>query len=55
MPSDDWKDAPQYNCPNDRDHKMESRCVESSCGGFDDYKFRCKDCGETWWAEGPDA
>lgn len=28
---------------------------ESSCGGYEDYKYRCNYCDETWWIDGPDA
>lgn len=28
---------------------------ESSCGGYEDYQYRCFGCGATWWVEGPDA
>jgi len=35
--------------------QVEYRIWESSCGGYDDYKFRCNHCQETWWVEGPDA
>jgi RecJ-like exonuclease len=34
---------------------IEYREWESSCGGFDDYYYRCKACGADWWVEGPDA
>lgn len=53
----DWIDEPSYTCPKDTggNHEVQSRCVESSCGGYDDYKFKCKTCGEVWWQEGPDA
>ena len=28
---------------------------ESNCGGYRDFKFKCKDCGHTWWIEGADS
>jgi hypothetical protein len=31
------------------------RSWESSCGGYDDYKYHCRDCNKTWWVEGADA
>ena len=34
---------------------VEVRDWESSCGGFDDYHYRCLKCNEDWWIEGPDA
>ena len=27
---------------------------ESSCGGYEDYKYTCSDCGHYWWIDGPD-
>ena len=34
---------------------IEYKTVESSCGGFEDEHYRCLDCGNDWWIEGPDA
>lgn len=31
------------------------RVWESSCGGYEDYHYRCFGCGKTWWVEGADA
>lgn len=31
------------------------RIWESSCGGFEDTKYECRDCNLTWWVDGPDA
>ncbi len=31
------------------------RLWESSCGGYEDYNFKCKGCGKDWWVEGADA
>lgn len=28
---------------------------ESSCGGYEDYKYTCTKCGHYWWIEGSDA
>jgi transposase-like protein len=28
---------------------------DSHCGGFEDDQYRCNDCGDTFWVEGPDA
>ena len=35
--------------------KIEVREWESSCGGYEDYRYRCKECGGSWWIDGPDA
>lgn len=34
---------------------VEVREWESSCGGYEDYKYRCNNCNQSWWIEGPDA
>ena len=28
---------------------------ESSCGGYEDYKYTCAACGFYWWEEGIDS
>lgn len=28
---------------------------ESSCGGWEDYRYTCKECGHTWWVDGIDS
>jgi DNA-directed RNA polymerase subunit M/transcription elongation factor TFIIS len=28
---------------------------ESSCGGYEDYKFTCGLCGHHWWVDGIDS
>lgn len=28
---------------------------ESNCGGYEDYKYKCGDCGATWWIDGIDS
>lgn len=33
------------------------RMWESSCGGYEDYKYECQDkaCGYEWWVDGIDS
>ena len=31
------------------------RVWESSCGGFEDYRYDCKACGASWWVDGIDS
>jgi len=31
------------------------RIWESSCGGYEDYKFKCTSCGKVRWVDGPDS
>lgn len=35
--------------------QIKYRKWESSCGGFEDYHYRCVACGKDWWCEGGDA
>lgn len=55
----DWKPTkaqnPSFVCHECKSGEVEYRDWESSCGGYDDTHYRCKDCGHSWWVEGPDA
>jgi hypothetical protein len=31
------------------------RLWESSCGGYEDYHFKCNNCNHSWWIEGIDS
>ena len=31
------------------------RTWDSSCGGYEDFKYTCPDCGHYWWIEGADS
>jgi len=31
------------------------RVWESSDGAYEDYKYRCDDCGHSWWVDGIDS
>lgn len=42
-------------CPKCRQKQVVYQTWESSCGGYTDYKMRCKACGHMWWVEGSDA
>lgn len=52
---DGWKQETEYGCRKCDSRNVQSKCWESSCGGYEDYKFKCGSCGHTWWVEGPDA
>lgn len=44
-------------CPKCHRKTVFLKCWESSCGGYEDEKYRCTapDCGYSWWVEGADA
>lgn len=51
----DWVKCDDRPC-----HKCESKEVmyriwESSCGSYEDEKYKCLKCGHTWWIEGSDS
>lgn len=61
---DDWKHAVVKDAEgNDVGwpcRKCDGRNVyykewESSCGGYEDMKYECRDCKRTWWVEGADS
>jgi hypothetical protein len=35
--------------------KCKEQLWESSCGGYEDYKYTCGGCGHVWWVEGIDS
>lgn len=51
---DDWKWSDQL-CRKCGCERVRFRVWESNCGGYEDLKYRCDGCGETWWVDGPDA
>jgi len=48
-----WKEADQ-KC-NKCKEKILYRSWDSSCGGYTDYKYQCKNCGYYWWVDGIDS
>lgn len=49
---EEWKESSTLHaCAG----KVTYRLWESSCGGYDDYQFRCDKCKKTWWVEGSDS
>lgn len=57
---DEWKPAPgifneKFHKPGCTGADVRVRCWESSCGGYEDYQYRCFGCGAVKWEEGADA
>jgi hypothetical protein len=50
---DDWKPC-ERKCPK-CSGPVVYRTWESSCGGYEDDKFKCTKCGHTWWVDGCDS
>lgn len=56
--TDDWQPVPNKTIPCRKcgaAGQIEYREWESSCGGYEDYHYRCGACGNDWWIEGADA
>ena len=53
----DYKPVADAKCrnPGCTNSNIRERCWESSCGGYEDYHYRCFTCGKTWWVEGADS
>lgn len=48
-------EAKLYECS--KCHEVAATCQEweSSCGGYEDYKYKCTKCGHVRWVEGSDS
>lgn len=44
-----------HACPKCRAMAVTYRVWESSCGGYEDYKYTCGSCGHGWWVDGIDS
>lgn len=42
-------------CPKCGQASVTTRCWESSCGGYEDYRHTCQSCQHSWWVEGIDS
>lgn len=45
----------KYCCRKCEQREAICRMWESSCGGYEDYKYVCLACNYTWWVEGADS
>lgn len=36
-------------------HSVTEESWESSCGGWEDWRYTCHACGHRWWVEGIDS
>ena len=51
----EFKVYPEIACRNCGVHAVSMREWESSCGGWEDYQYRCNACGKMWWVDGIDS
>lgn len=43
-------------CPScEKEAKIIYKVWESSCGGYEDTKYRCSKCNYSWWVDGIDS
>jgi len=57
---EEWKDCLSHsNCPKNCSHPKEGliqyRIWESNDGAYEDYQYKCTNCGHTWWVDGIDS
>ena len=44
------------HCDHCKEEKLfDVQLWESSCGGFEDYKYTCPSCKHGFWIDGPDS
>lgn len=51
----DYRPEPETACRACSKREVSCRVWESSCGGYEDYHFRCRACGHAWWVDGIDS
>ena len=53
----DFGDYKPYSgaCRKCQGPNVRFRIWESSCGGYEDYNYRCFDCKHEWWVDGIDS
>jgi transposase-like protein len=51
----EFNPVPDLPCHKCGEKEVKARKWESSCGGWEDYQFKCSSCGYTWWVDGIDS
>jgi hypothetical protein len=51
----EFKDTDGTECRACKAPNVGCRTWESSCGGYEDYQYRCFTCGHSWWVDGIDS
>jgi uncharacterized protein with PIN domain len=49
---DRWQKTDEIECPVCDAHVVEFKRWESDDGSHEDMYCRCRNCAQTWWAEG---
>lgn len=42
-------------CVNCKQQTVTYQIWESSCGGYEDFKYTCSNCKKVWWIDGIDS
>jgi hypothetical protein len=50
-----WKKTKYTNCKVCNSTNVYYKEWDSSCGGYTDYYYRCNECANVWWVDGPDS
>ena len=50
----EWKDV-KTRCIKCNSPHVQYRVWESSCGGYEDYQYKCAECQRVWWIDGIDS
>lgn len=52
----EYKHAVEIKCRECKaERHVRYRIWESSCGGYEDYNYKCFACGHSWWVDGIDS
>lgn len=51
----EYTNATDTPCRKCKEPKVRYRVWESSCGGYEDYNYKCFGCGASWWVDGIDS
>jgi hypothetical protein len=49
-----WQPSTQP-CRHCNSPHVQFRVWESSCGGYEDYQYKCAECQRVWWVDGIDS
>lgn len=49
-----WEECKSQTCSKCGSKNVKYRTWESSCGGYEDYQYKCEN-GHIWWIDGIDS
>ena len=51
----EFKKAENTKCRKCGEDNVVYAVWESSCGGYEDYHYKCQSCNHSWWVDGIDS